>query len=322
MDAGQHRLASGVAGNLSNLLWDMGHLEEALATVDRKKNHTRRAGLGPWTQLGDEVQRLQLLNAMGRQKEVLAAVETWREQIKGWPEAGGENELVEPWRVKEILLQTGWSAALDLKRWQEALSLNQEIQQARIGRGPTALEMARTRYNDYGPLLRLERYDDARDLLYDCLAVFESEGGSEELGLIHSAIANLETELGHFQEAVRHQGAALRFRYSDIRPEGCAISHFNLANSLNKTNAEPRVVLAHRLASTLIRYQTNEGRLANTLRAMRGELSQAPANFDELCRLVEQTEGVRFRELFSRLPQRAASGDEALQAVLALIPKE
>jgi hypothetical protein len=43
-----------------------------------------------------------------------------------------------------------------------------------------------------------------------------------------------------------------------------------------------------------------------------------PANFDELCTLVEQTEGVRFRDLFSRLPQRAASGDEALRAVLEM----
>ena len=43
-----------------------------------------------------------------------------------------------------------------------------------------------------------------------------------------------------------------------------------------------------------------------------------PASFDQVCDLVEQTEGVRFRELFSRLPQRAASGDEALQAVLAM----
>lgn len=33
---------------------------------------------------------------------------------------------------------------------------------------------------------------------------------------------------------------------------------------------------------------------------------------------MEQVEGVRFRELFARLPQRAASGDEALQKVIAM----
>ena len=34
-------------------------------------------------------------------------------------------------------------------------------------RGADALEVARTRFNDYGPLLRLRRYDDARALLLE-----------------------------------------------------------------------------------------------------------------------------------------------------------
>ena len=78
--------------------------------------------------------------------------------------------------------------------------------------------------------------------------------------------------------------------------------------------------MAHRLASALIRYQMNDGEMPNTLGVLREDLaevspSDVPANFDQVCALVEQTEGVRFRELFSRLPQRAASGDEALRAV-------
>jgi hypothetical protein len=34
---------------------------------------------------------------------------------------------------------------------------------------------------------------------------------------------------------------------------------------------------------------------------------------------VERVDGVRFRELFGRLPQRAATGDEALDQVLKLV---
>ena len=42
-------------------------------------------------------------------------------------------------------------------------------------------------------------------------------------------------------------------------------------------------------------------------------------SFEELCRIVEQVEGVRFRELFEKLPKDAAeSGDEALQKVLEM----
>lgn len=84
-----------------------------------------------------------------------------------------------------------------------------------------------------------------------------------------------------------------------------------------------REVLAHRFATVLIRYQMNHGNLPKNVRAVREDLarvspSDVPASFDEVCTLVEQTEGVRFRELFSRLPQRAASGNEALQAVLEM----
>jgi hypothetical protein len=83
------------------------------------------------------------------------------------------------------------------------------------------------------------------------------------------------------------------------------------------------LALAHRLVSVLIFYQTNDGELPRGLNAVRKDLalvspSEPSASFDELCRLVEQTEGVRFRELFSRLPQRAASGDEALRTVLEM----
>jgi hypothetical protein len=186
-----------------------------------------------------------------------------------------------------------------------------------------ALEVARRRFNDCGPLRRLQRHGDARRLLQQCRAVFESEGDTQGLGSVHSAIACLEDELQHFQEAVRHEGTALRLRYSAPLPRGCAISHFNLAIYLTRTNADARFALAHLLAGVLISYQTNDGELPGRLNAVREDLAlvgpnDPPASFDELCRLVEQTEGVRFRDLFSRLPQRAASGDEALRTVLEM----
>ena len=58
---GNHRLASGMAAYLINLLRDTGRAEEALGLVETRKVATRQAGLGPWWQLLDEGQRLQLL---------------------------------------------------------------------------------------------------------------------------------------------------------------------------------------------------------------------------------------------------------------------
>jgi tetratricopeptide (TPR) repeat protein len=323
VDLGLFRIASANAGDLANLLMAAGHFDKALATAERMKDHTRRAGLGRWTQLGNEIQRLQLLAELGRYEEVLTTVQTRREEMKSWPKSSDEDETVNAWNVMEALLYTGHTAALRLQRWEEALSLNAEMVEVTVTRGATKLYVARAKYNDYFPLLRLQRYSTARSLLYQCLAVFESDGGDGEMGSVHSAIANLESHLRHFPEAVRHGSVALRYSYSVLSPDDCAISHFNLANHLMRSNPHGREALAHRHASVLIWYQTDHGRLPSALRVVREDLAQlspsdVPGSFDEVCALVEQTEGVRFRELFSRLPQRAASGDEALQAVLEM----
>jgi hypothetical protein len=68
---GNYHLASGIANALLNLLMAVGRLDEALAVVDEKTDYNRRAGLGPWTQLLNDGQRLQVLNAQGRYSEVL-----------------------------------------------------------------------------------------------------------------------------------------------------------------------------------------------------------------------------------------------------------
>jgi hypothetical protein len=43
-----------------------------------------------------------------------------------------------------------------------------------------------------------------------------------------------------------------------------------------------------------------------------------PPGFDGICELIDRIEGVRFRELFARLPQRETTGDKALEAVLRM----
>ena len=61
-----YRMASAAAGELINLCQSSGRLAEALALADQVAGYTRHAGLGPWTQLADEISRLQVLNRMGR----------------------------------------------------------------------------------------------------------------------------------------------------------------------------------------------------------------------------------------------------------------
>jgi hypothetical protein len=78
----------------------------------------------------------------------------------------------------------------------------------------------------------------------------------------------------------------------EARGEHSSFRHFNLANYLIRSNVNAREALAHRIASTLIRYQMNEGHLPNTLGVLREHLAQVspsdvPASFDEVCALVE-----------------------------------
>ena len=55
-------------------------------------------------------------------------------------------------------------------------------QVSRRNAGPMHWSWRRTRFNDYGPLLRLRRFDAARALLRDCRAVFEAERDGPRIG--------------------------------------------------------------------------------------------------------------------------------------------
>jgi len=320
---GNYRVASCVAGDLCNLLGSSGRLAEALRVAEEKAAYTRQAGLGPWTQLGDEGRRLQVLADMGRYDEVLAAVEALRPQMDALPLTSEAEEAVDPWNVRETLLDTGHTAALRNERWETALAFNAEVLKVMKARGAEALEVARARFNDNGPLLRLRRYDDARAVLLSCRPVFEAERHIEMLGKVYSALASLESETGGRAEAVRFGEVALGYKYQAGKPEDCAISHHNLANYLERQDADPTTVLAHRLAAAAIRLQVQSGRLFTTVHILaNSDRPPTPPAFSTVAERVEAIEGVRFRALFERLPRTAPDIDAALAAVWQMVADE
>jgi hypothetical protein len=194
-DRGLFGIASAAAGGLAKLLLAAGRPREAQAVLEKKKELTRLAGFGPWTQLSDYGRHLQVLSDLGEYTEVLAAVGRLRKQMQGMPESGEAKETVDPWDVWEFILGVGLHAALGLERWQEALALNSEIAKAKEARGATALEVARTRFNDQAPLLRLRRHDEARELLLECRRLYEEASYAEGLGQVLTALADLEGRL-------------------------------------------------------------------------------------------------------------------------------
>ncbi|MGH8903855.1 MAG: AAA family ATPase [Egibacteraceae bacterium] len=319
---GRYDLAAAAAGDLVSLLRDGGRLSKALVLVEQKRGYTRRAGLGPWTQLLDEARRLQILRLQGRNEQVLAAVHALRETMAELPEQGDADERVVPWNVRETVLNTGLFAASGLGRWEEALAFNAEAAGSQRRRGASRLDQARTRFNDYGPLLRLGRLEDARALLLGCRQVFEDAHHVAGLGSVLTALADVEDRLGHTGSAVRLAQDALRLHYTAGDPDGIAVSHFNLATYLQSTGQGAGLVAAHRLASAVIWFQTGEGRLADTLRVLAQDLAgfdgDLPGSFAELCRLVDQVDGVHLAQLVDRLPKQAPDSDAALAEVLRL----
>ncbi|MBI4674223.1 MAG: CHAT domain-containing protein [Chloroflexi bacterium] len=245
-----YRQASVNAGRLLNLLRRTGQLEAALKVAADMAEYSRRAGLGPWTQLSDETMRLQILNAMGHYREVLDAVQLLRPKMEQLPETSEAEETANPWNVRETLLNVGAKAAMFLEQWETMLDLNAEIMKYQVARGADEVEIARTRFNDYFPLLSLRRYRDARLLLDYCRAVDEQAHDISGLGADLSALADLEDKEGNRAAAVRFQQMALRYSYQAAQPEDIAISHNNQANYLERAGAAQNEWLAHRLAAS------------------------------------------------------------------------
>ncbi|MEU8606727.1 CHAT domain-containing protein [Actinoplanes sp. NPDC048791] len=312
--------ASLVASDLLNHHRRRGRFDEALSLAEDKKEYTRRAGWGPWTQLGDEGRRLQILTMQGNAEQVLASVEQLRPAMAALPDSSDMPEATAPWNVREAIFDLGREAARRLGRWERALDLNAEQLASLRGRGASDADQAFSAFNDYGPLLRLGRVGEARTLLQRCRTVFAADHNVTALGKVLSALADLEDELGHGGPAIELCKDALRLGYTADDPDGIQVSHANLAIYLNRYGGEQQQVWAHRLATAVIDYQTGDGDLTQDVRALTRLLTRdeapPPTAFADVCRIVDQVDGVHLADLVARLPARAPDGQAAMDEVL------
>jgi hypothetical protein len=318
---GDHGLASVIASDLIILYRDAGLFEKALALVEIKKEHTQQAGHGPWAQLSDEGRRLQILTFQGRSPEVLDEVNRLRTHMDSLPPDGDPDRAVDPFNVREALLGVGRNAAAELGRWQDAFDLNAAVLDSKRERGAPEREIAWSAYNDYAPLLRLGRLDEARDLLRWCRQVAEASDDVRFLAKVIGAQADLEDQLGHPEAAARLGKDNLRLSYAVREPGDVAASHYNLAGYLKRTGAPVDQQWAHRIAGAVITYQTGEGSIDQDLlglaQLLAGAGEEAPATFTHVCAIVDQVEGVHLARLLARIPARASDPDTAMAQVLA-----
>ncbi len=319
---GDYRAASVVTMWLMYRCRESGRLAEALALADQAISYTQEAHLGPWTRLGAEIGRLQLLNEMGQASKVLT--EVWRllDQMPARSTGAGQ-ETGTPWNVHETLLDTGHTAAVELGRWDDALDLNAaRIAEMRARRAPDT-EMTQAKFIDYFPLLRLGRTGQALALLLECRQVFDDAKDIEMLGMTFNAIADTEDMRGHGDAAIRLQRDALRYGYLAGNVISIAIWYHNLGNYLHRHAHQATTALACHLAAALMRALTGANGTANSIRAARADLrafgpdAALPTGVADLCRQVGDIPGTDLPGLIAKLSPDPASAERAFYDLIA-----
>ena len=298
LELNDYRHASASANDLANLLRSRGQLPEALELADKAIDYGRSAGLGPWTELLGEGQRLIILGVMGRAEQVSTEVKRLRSRMATLPDPA-DNEMAVAWNVREGILDTGRRAAAGLKQWQLALDLNSEISASQKRRNAPIHEQAFSRYNDYEPLLQLGKLDNAQQLLLWCQGIFADAGDTALLAITFTGRAHVEATLGHPDRAIELQSLALRYGYVQPEPLDLAIQHHNLAGYLADAGCAPADQAAHRLAAALLKSRTGTllpgnddlEKVAVAIHRLKGV--EILASFAQVQEIVEQVEGVR-----------------------------
>lgn len=319
LDRHDYLIASPAARNLVLDRARAGRLSEALQLAEQAIGYTQRAGLGPWTQMLDEVRRLRVLSIMGQPGKAIAEVRRLREQMETLPASSEQPENVPAWSPWEELLRTGREAAQRLELWDEALEMNATAVASMQARGAPEGEIARTRFSDYSPMIMLGHVDEALEMLMECREVFELAHDVEMLGIVFDALAAAEANRDHGDVAVDLAREALRYSYVSGNIDSIRISHHNLGVYLRDLAGQPDTALAHHLAAALLRAVTGEAgegvdesvlSASDDLKADDG--ATLPADVADLCRLVAAVPGVDLHRLLVRF----ASDPQAVQRTL------
>jgi hypothetical protein len=261
---------------------------------------------------------------MGQASHVLAEVTRLRDHMAALPATPGPDEMVTTWNVREGLLDTGHAAALQLQRWAEALDLGAAIAASERDRNAPATGTARTRFNDYGPLLRLGRTEEAIALLRDCLRAFQDAHDTEMLGKTLSALADAEDQRGHGEAAVRLERDALRHSYLAGDVASIAVSYHNLGNYLRRHASQPAQALASHLASALICALIgidDDDESVGAAAADLGELGTSATPPSSVADLNQQLGDIPGTDLPALLAAISPDPDATEQALHALIAK-
>lgn len=320
---GDLRAAAVITARLADRCASTGRLAEALALTEQTADYARQAGLGPWTQLDDQVTRLRVLTVMGQARQVLDEVTRLRAHMDTLPATPGPDETATPWDVREALFDTGRHVAILLERWDDALDFNAAITSSRRDRDAPRARIARVRFNDYAPLIHLRRTQEALTLLQDCLAIFRDAHDTLMIGNTLGALADVEEDRGHGDTAIRLISDALRYFYLADDVPGIAGSYYNLGSYLHRDARQPAIALATHLAAALIRALAGSDEATHQIDAAAldlrefGSVAVPPANVADLCDRLADIPGTDLPGLLATLSSDFETAERTLHDLVA-----
>jgi hypothetical protein len=313
--AGRDRYAAVIAGDLVSLFRLTGRYADALQAADRKTGHTTKAGLGPWSELANEVQRLEVYRTAGDHRHVLVEVDRLAAGLDGYPPTVTKADLATPWNTRETLFDLGLSAATFLERWPEAFDWGNKRLASMRRRGAGELETARAELDTEPAVRRVVGPERAQEVLEGCRPVFESHQDYSYLANCVASMSDLEDGRRKATPALNYAWLALRFSYLQSETPPMRRSHHGVANLLDDYGEDRVGAAAHWLAALILLGMEGGPDYQKALVAFAQQMDsglEPPGDYDTLCATVDKAQGVRFRAVVETL----GDGREAFSAIL------
>ena len=298
-----------------------GRLPEALRSADLKVAYGRQANLGPWTQLSDKAERLQIRTEAGLDgQSILTEAVSLIAEADRLPQESAEQRGIDPHWVRESLLRSAASAALRLGQWPDALRFVQTEVRSLRNRGAPPAEVADAEFNAFTALVETGRIPEATELLDRCEAVFRQEGSRWylQLDLTKQARAQLATLTGDLTSALELQSEAFDWLYRSGDVTQIQRAHSNFGRWLEEADQFSARALAHELAAGLLAELIGQAPDVHTItKRMFLTAGEYPATPAALCAVVDETPGVHLGELLESLSEgTAATPGEVLHRLL------
>jgi tetratricopeptide (TPR) repeat protein len=321
---GDYRAAMIAVGRLAYQRFHSGRLTEALAFADEAVSYAQQAEVGPWTKLGTEVQRLQMLSETEDTGSVLLEIQRLRNLMEALVSSShDDDEAARSWDVREALLNIDRSVRIELGEWDEALAVNAGIIASMHHRRAPASQITVARMNDYGPLLRRGEVSQARDLLLDCRQAFQDANDLRMLGTTLGGLADAEEMLGHVDNAIKLACDALRYGYAADDTATVQDVYHNLGNYLAKHANRPISALACHLCAALIKALSGTRDTERSVRAASvvfyvfGNAVESPTSIADLSSKIGDIPGTDPAALITRLSPAPEMAERTLQDLIA-----